>query len=200
MKFNGSFWKNASPIRKHIYFVVFIFLIAVLVTVIGSYIPLSTQDSNALSQQVNATLNEHKATNTLTSYIFLNNFEICLLMFIPVAGAALGLFILFDTGIALGAIATTQGYPVWLGLASLAVTPVFWLEFISYSIAMAESIWLFRRITQLRLRVETGGEVKWGNFALLKNELKWLGIFIATCAGLLAIGAVVEVWLITAFG
>ncbi len=50
-------------------------------------------------------------------------------MFIPVAGAALGMFILFDTGVALGAIAATQGYPVWVGLASLVVTPVFWLEF-----------------------------------------------------------------------
>ena len=121
MKFDLSFWKNASPIRKRIYFIVFIFLIAILVTVIGSYIPLSTQDAATISQQVNATLNEHKASNTLTTYIFLNNFEICLVMFIPVAGAALGLFILFDTGVALGAIATTQGYPVWLGLSLIHI-------------------------------------------------------------------------------
>ena len=93
------------------------------------------------------------------------------------------LFILFDTGVALGAIAATQGYPVWLGLASLVVTPVFWLEFAAYSIAMAESIWLFRRLTQRRWR-----------------ELKWTAIFIGICAGLLAVGAVVEVWLITLAG
>jgi uncharacterized membrane protein SpoIIM required for sporulation len=183
MKFDLSFWKNASPIRKRIYFIVFIFIVAVLVTAIGSYIPLSTQDATTITQQVNATLNEHKASDTLTTYIFLNNFEICLVMFIPVAGAALGLFILFDTGIALGAIATTQGYPIWLGLASLVVTPVFWLEFAAYSIAMAESIWLFRRLTQKRWR-----------------ELKWTGMFIGVCAGLLAVGAVVEVWLITIAG
>jgi len=104
-------------------------------------------------------------------------------MFIPVFGAAFGLFVLFNTGLALGAIATTGGYPVWLGLASLAITPIFWLEFAAYSIAMAESIWLFRRLTQRRWR-----------------ELKWTGIFIGICAALLIIGAVVEVWLITVLG
>jgi uncharacterized membrane protein SpoIIM required for sporulation len=183
MKLDLSFWKNASPRRKRIYSIIIIFIVALIVTIIGSYIPLSSQEAYTLSNQVNETLNQNRASNTLTQYIFLNNFEICLLMFIPVVGAALGLFILFDTGLALGAIAATQGYPVWLGLASLVVTPVFWLEFVAYSIAMAESIWLFRRLTQRRWR-----------------ELKWTGIFVGICAGLLVVGAVVEVWLITILG
>jgi uncharacterized membrane protein SpoIIM required for sporulation len=178
-----SFWTNASPKRKRIYSIAAVFVVAFLVTVIGSYLPLSSSDAQSLSQNLNSTLNQNKANNTLTQYIFLNNFSLCLAMFIPVFGAALGMFILFDTGVALGAIATTQHYPVWLGIASLVVTPVFWLEFASYSIAIAESIWLFRRLTQKR----------W-------YELKWTAIFIGICAGLLAIGALVEVWLITAFG
>ena len=183
MKLDLSFWKNASQRRKRIYSIIAIFVIALIVTIIGSYVPLSAKDALTLSNQVNQTLNENKANNTLTQYIFINNFEICLLMFIPVVGAALGMFILFDTGLALGAIAATQGYPTWLGLASLVVTPVFWLEFAAYSIAMAESIWLFRRLTQKRWR-----------------ELKWTTISIGVCAALLIIGAVVEVWLITVLG
>jgi uncharacterized membrane protein SpoIIM required for sporulation len=183
MKLDLSFWKNASQRRKRIYSIIAIFVIALIITVIGSSVPLSPNDALTLSNQVNQTLNENKANDSLTQYIFLNNFEICLVMFIPVAGAALGMFILFDTGLALGAIAITQGYPVWLGLASLVITPVFWLEFAAYSIAMAESIWLFRRLTQKRWR-----------------ELKWTGIFIGICACLLAIGAVVEAWLITVLG
>jgi hypothetical protein len=178
-----SFWKNASPQRKRIYSIIAIFIIALIVTVIGSFVPLNSQDALTLSNQVNQTLNENRANNTLTQAIFLNNFEICLLMFIPVVGAGLGMFVLFDTGLALGAIASTQGYPVWLGLASLVVTPVFWLEFAAYSIAMAESIWLFRRLTQKR----------W-------SMLKWTGVFIGVCAALLTVGAFVEVWLITVLG
>jgi uncharacterized membrane protein SpoIIM required for sporulation len=180
MKHDLSFWKNASMMRKRIYSIIIIFIIALIVTVIGSFVPLSSQDAYTLSNQVNQTLNENRANNTLTWYIFQNNFIICLVMFIPIVGPILGLLILFSTGLALSAIATTEGYPVYLGLLSLVITPIFWLEFAAYSIAMAESIWLFIRLTQRR----------W-------HELKWTGIFIGICAGLLAVGAVVETWLIT---
>ncbi len=179
MKLNLSFWTEASPKRKRIYSIAAVFIVAFIVTIIGSYIPLSSKEALTLSTQLNETINQNKANNTLTQYIFVNNFSICLLMFIPIVGAALGMFILFDTGVALNAITLTRGYPVWFAIANLMVTPVFWLEFASYSIAMASSIWLFRRLTQHRWR-----------------ELKWTLIFIGSCAGLLAIGAVVEVWLI----
>jgi hypothetical protein len=104
-------------------------------------------------------------------------------MFIPLVGAALGFFILFETGIALGAIALTQGFPTSLALLSLVITPVFWLEFIAYSLAMAESIWLFRRLMQKRWR-----------------ELKWTGLFIGIAAALLIVGAIVEMWIISFAG
>jgi hypothetical protein len=117
-------------------------------------------------------------------------------MFVPIVGAALGLFILFDTGLALGAIASTQGYPVWVGLGSLVLTPVFWLEFAAYSIAMAESVWLFVRLIRLRMKVEPDGATHWTGILSMKRELKWLGISIAACAGLLIVGAIVEVFII----
>ena len=62
--------------------------------------------------KLNSTLNTHKSNGSLTEYIFFNNFEICLLMFVPIIGPILGFAILFNTGIALGAIASVQGYPV----------------------------------------------------------------------------------------
>ena len=183
MKLDFSFWKDASPRRKSIYSIIAIFIIGFIVTVIGSAVPLSHQDAYTISQGLNETLKQNKANNTLTEYIFINNFSICLLMFVPVVGAALGMFILFDTGIAIGAISAIQGYPAYIAIISQLITPVFWLEFAAYSIAMAESIWLFRRLMQRR----------W-------HRLKWTGIFIAICAGLLAVGAVVEVWIITVLG
>jgi hypothetical protein len=104
-------------------------------------------------------------------------------MFIPVAGAVFGFFTLFSTGTAIGAISMIQGFPAILQLLLLMITPIFWLEFVSYSVGMTESIWLFRRLTQRRWR-----------------ELKWTAIAIGITAGLLAIGAVVEAWLIIAAG
>ncbi len=174
-----AFWRNASSKRKRIYLIILVFVIAFVLTVVGSYVPLNHQDAQTISDNLNSTLNAHKANNSLTEYIFLNNFEICLLMFVPIIGAVLGLTILFNTGIALGAIASIQGYPAYIGLLSLVITPVFWLEFTAYSIAIAESIWLTRRLLQRR----------W-------LELKNTAILIGICAAILIVGAIVEVFLI----
>jgi hypothetical protein len=178
-----SFWANASTIRKRIYSIIIIFIIASIITVVGSFIPLNSQDAQSISNSLNETLTTNRANGSLTEYIFLNNFSICLVMFVPIIGPMLGFIILFDTGVALGAIASVQGYPVFIGLLSLVLTPVFWLEFTAYSTAIAASIWLTRRLMQRR----------W-------LELKNTAILIAICAAILIVGAVVEAWLITTFG
>ncbi len=178
-----SFWKNASTRRKRLYLIGALFIVAFIVTVAGSYVPLSAQDASTISKNLNQTVNQNKANNTLPQAIFVNNFQICLLMFIPLVGAFLGMFVLFDTGIALGAIANTQHYPVWFGLLNLVVTPVFWLEFAVYSIAMVESIWLFRRLLQ-------------GRWRQINETLMYIGI----SALILLTSAYVEAWLITALG
>ena len=69
-----SFWTNASPRRKRIYSIISIFIVAFIVTVIGSFVPLSPRCAT-ISQNLNTTLNQNKANNTLTQYIFLNNFS-----------------------------------------------------------------------------------------------------------------------------
>jgi hypothetical protein len=159
------------------------FIIAAIVTVIGSFIPLNSQDASSIANDLNQTLNTHKSNGSLTEYIFSNNFLICLLMFVPLIGPIIGFIILGNTGIALGAISSVQGYPVWIGLLSLVLTPVFWLEFTAYSTAMAEGIWLTHRLMKRR----------W-------FTLKSTAILIGICAAILIVGAIVEVWMITTFG
>jgi hypothetical protein len=146
-------------------------------------VPLSAEEANTIYGQVNQTLSENRDMASLTGAIFVNNFTLCLIMFIPVAGAVFGFFVLFSTGTAIGAISMIQGMPAGITLVLLMITPIFWIEFTSYSLGMTESIWLFRRLTQRRWR-----------------ELKWTAIAIGAVAGLLAIGAVVEAWLILAAG
>jgi len=183
MKLDLTFWKNASSKRRRIYLTLIVFVIALVITVIGSFMPMSSQEASSIYNGLNQTINTHKVNGGLTEYIFLNNLTICLAMFVPIIGPIIGFTVLFDTGVALGAIASQQGYPAALGLIILAITPVFWLEFASYSTAMAASIWLSRRLIQGR----------W-------HELKNTAILIAICAALLIVGAVIEVWLITVFG
>jgi len=158
-------------------------VLSIVVTIAGTFVTLSAEEAEMIYSQVNSTILENRDIASLTGAIFVNNFSISLLMFIPIVGPLLGFSILFTTGTALGAISMVQGYPIWISLLALMITPIFWLEFVAYSLGMAESIWLFRRLTQRR----------W-------HELKWTAISIGIVAAMLAIGAVVEAWLIIASG
>jgi hypothetical protein len=178
-----SWWRTASAKRKRIYTVIFFLILAILVTVAGTFVPLGTEEAELIASQVNSTITENRDIASLTGVIFVNNFSISLLMFIPIVGPILGFAILFVTGTALSAISLVQGFPIWLSFLALVITPIFWLEFIAYSFGMAQSTWLFRRLMQRRWR-----------------ELKWTAISIGIVAAMLAIGAVVEAWLIIAAG
>jgi len=189
-----SFWKSASMRRKRIYSIIFMFVIAVSLTLFGSLVPLSPQFAKEINDSINQTRTQGLENGTLIPSIILNNFGLCLAMFIPLAGAVLGLFIMFNTGLAFSAAFQVQSTTV-ASTPPLDITPttavialsvfglVFLLEYVSYSIGMAESIWLFRRLRQR----------KWG-------ELKNTAILIGIVAVLLIVGAVVETWLISTIG
>jgi hypothetical protein len=157
-----------------------VLLVAIIALLIGGSVNLSYGSAVSQSNSINQTLNQAIASNTLPQQIFFNNFKICLLMFLPLVGAGFGLFTMYSTGVGLKAITTVQGYSVYTGIVNLMMNPIFWLEFAAYSIAMAESIWILRRLIQGR----TG-------------EVKWLIISIGICALLLTAGAFIEAWDIT---
>jgi len=96
-------------------------------------------------------------------------------MFIPIVGPAFGVISFVSTGYDLGGISRALGIspPVYMFFEFF--NPIFWIEFTAYSIAVAESIWLYRRLTQKRY-----------------GELKNAVILIGVCAVLLAVGAIVE--------
>jgi hypothetical protein len=187
-----QFWLTASPRRKRIYSVVFILFLSILATVAGTLVPISQQDAQVISDQLNQTVTQGTSGGTLIPDIFVNNFSLCLLMFIPLAGLGIGLFILFSTGMAFRAVfeiqaanglssATTSNIdPTTAFLALVMIGAVFLLEYVSYTIAMTESVWLFRRIMQKR----------W-------SELKITAAVIGVVALLLIIGAVVETYAIS---
>ena len=183
-----QFWLNASPKRKRIYSTVFILFIALLATVAGMFVQLPPEEAQAIYTQLNQTqFSPHLAPD-----IFVNNFSLCLLMFIPLAGLGIGLFILFSTGMAFRAVFDYQAANNITSTATsanltastaigllLLIGAVFVLEYVSYTVAMTESVWLFRRIWQKR----------W-------SEVKITLALIGLVALLLAIGAIVETFAI----
>jgi hypothetical protein len=72
-------------------------------------------------------------------FIFGNNFFHSLVMFAPFVGPGWGCFVLFNTGTIIAVFGVAQGLPPVLLLVLLMFTPVFWLEYGVYSVAMAQS-------------------------------------------------------------
>lgn len=186
-----SFWKTASPKRKRIYSAIFMLVLIIATTLLGTLVQLSAQDAKQLTDDLNKIGTDNPTYASRVVAIFLHNFSLTLLMFIPLVGAAIGLFIMFSSGIALRAIFDIQSASAASAqLTNLSTTTIvialvfavltFVLEYVSYIFAMTESVWLFRRLTQRR----------WG-------ELKTAGILIGITALMLILAAIVETWVIS---
>jgi len=183
-----EFWKNASPRGRRIIIIVAFFIFAIIVTVVGILVPMSPQQIADENNDLNKTQQQIQAMDLLhrTAAIFVNNFEICLLMFVPFVGIVIGTIILFNTGSVLAAEAITlnagkaTGIPPVLVFALLFFFPFTWLEFISCSTALSEGFWFIRRGLQ--------GESK--------REIKNLAKLVLITAALLAAGALIEAALI----
>lgn len=173
-------WRKASLKRKRIYSIIAVFILSVIITLVGSFMPVDAEQARQINDELNKTVTTATESGMLMQYILGNNFFICLIMFIPILGPIFGVYVLFSTGVAVSAVATAQGFPPIIAFIALVITPVFWLEFVAYSIAMAMSVWLFRRILQ----------------GLGWHELRNTSIFISICALLLVAGAAVEAVLI----
>lgn len=182
-----QFWIEALPRRKRIYSAIFVFVLTLVAMAAGFAVPVSPEFAQEIYNQLNQTVTEGNATGTLAPTIFLNNFLLCLAMFIPLAGIGIGLFIMFSTGLAFRAVLEVQlamgvsttppvSFDFSTAILALALVGItFVAEFVSYTIGMTESVWLFRRLTQRRWR-----------------ELKITAILIGVVALLLTLGAIVE--------
>jgi hypothetical protein len=144
---------------------------------IGTLTPLSLEEAKALEQDL-----EQLRQNVNVQYVFGNNLMICLLMFIPIIGPLFGFWVSYNTGVVIAAESTTLGMSPILILLSLLIFPFAWLEFLSYSVALAESVWIIRRAVQGRGR----------------REIKNAAILISICAVMLLAAAIIEMAIIQA--
>jgi uncharacterized membrane protein SpoIIM required for sporulation len=159
-----------------------VFLYSIAITVAGALTPLNAKDSqdydNLLEQEAQSLKSMTLWQSALS--IFENNFLICLIMFIPVAGQIFGSITLYNTGLAGQGFANVHHVSSVLAFFLAFISPSTWLEFIAYSTAMASSLWLVWRTIR--------GEGK--------RELKKTGMFIIICGALLLLAAIIEASLV----
>ena len=138
-----SFWKTFSPKLKRILLIIFFFFLSLIVTIAGVLTPLSHDEAISINQEF-----EQALPDITLQYIFGNNFMICLIMFVPFAGPVFGFYALYNTGVIIAASSIAQYQSPIINFLFLVILPVFWLEFLAYSTAMSESVWLIWRAIQ----------------------------------------------------
>jgi hypothetical protein len=153
-----AFWKASSSRRKRFLVVGVSFLLLLVVAAAGALTPMSQQqaeeENNSLNETRRQVLNTTLVSGTL--YIFRNNFMISLITFIPFVGPFFGAIVMYNTGLAIGAetyAASLNASPA-LVLLYLFLYPFTWMEFLAYSIALSESIWLAWSIIRRRAKSE----------------------------------------------
>ena len=180
-----SLWRNSSSRFKRFLTILAFFALSIIITIAGVLTPLSLQESNDLSKELDQTQQEVENMDILhgTFYFFSHNFLICLVLFVPGLGPLFGAYVFYNTGVVLTAetntIAAKNGtqVPPLLLFFMLFLFPHTWLEFIAYSTALAANVWLTWRIIQRK--------------AL--RELSRTGMFIAICALLLLAAGFFEI-------
>jgi hypothetical protein len=162
--------------RTRIVITVVFFVVALIATMVGAIVlTIDMSDAQKLKGQIEE---EFSLFNDPRS-IFGNNFAYTLVMFIPIVGPIWGNFVLFNTGAVVAIFGVAEGIPPILLLLFLLFTPVFWLEFGVYSVAMAQSVVLFIQMLRHRGR----------------EEAMRTCVVIAVCAVVLLLSAVIE-WLL----
>jgi hypothetical protein len=138
--------------RAIIFIIVFITLSSILAY--SSSLELSQSEAQFLTQEV-------AGINSTVLGIFENNVQIALLEFVPGFGPAYGAYSIYDTGLAFAAIAqynSTVGISGFELFLVLLLTPIFWIEFACYSLAVEES---FAIVISFKNRDFRSSEWKW---------------------------------------
>jgi uncharacterized membrane protein SpoIIM required for sporulation len=167
---NNNYYFSKNFIRSLIISTIIILSTFLLSSFVGFNAP--PEDAQQLASEI-----ENLAATTTWTDIFLNNFLLTLVTFIPAFGIFFAVFVQFGTGYGFGALA--QAYHVnnlQITLLTL-LTPVGILEYSAYILALAESITLAYSIYKKELKKR-----------LITHTWKTL----TTVALLLLIGAVVE--------
>jgi len=158
-------------------FTILVTIILFIILGIGSAMPLSGEEAEQLMKEFEDLMKD------LTAFrIFMHNFMVALLSFIPFIGAGIMGFVIFQTGKFLGYISAQSGIHPALLISFSIITVYGLIEFLGYGVAVSEGIILSYSLIKRRFR----------------SEVKWLLISVGVSAILLLAAAVLESLLVGA--
>ncbi|MFP3220349.1 MAG: hypothetical protein RXR41_04320 [Candidatus Marsarchaeota archaeon] len=133
--------------RDRILLFIAVFEFLFIITLFGAGQPMSGEQAQAMASSVGSGLPYSRGPEAVALSIFGNNYYLALLMDIPIAGPVLAAYIAFNSGVYVSAQAiagSLAGAPA-SGVQMLEMylsLPTFWLEFMAYSLATLESLYL----------------------------------------------------------
>ncbi|MEM0216644.1 MAG: stage II sporulation protein M [Candidatus Bathyarchaeia archaeon] len=139
---------------RRTYIIIVFFILSIVITIFGALTPLSTDQAQQINQEMENLINILSDVGVLskTTYIFGNNFMLCLSFFTPFVGPLIGVFVLYNTGVVIAAQSMSLGVSPTLTFMLLLIFPFAWMEFMAYSVAMTQSLWLTMWILKRQLR------------------------------------------------
>jgi len=173
---------RTAALRSRLIVTLIVFALCVGVTSAGTLAKVESSEAQGIVQEWEKV--EEALETAGVQIIFGNNLMYCLVMFIPVLGPLNGFYVLYSTGKVLAAFGSTAGADPLLLFLSLFIYPHTWLEYVSYSLAISESLWLLFLTLKHRLRG-------------FRGELSNASRAIAICTVLLLLGAFAEIALIS---
>ncbi|MDG6927781.1 MAG: hypothetical protein JRN26_03140 [Nitrososphaerota archaeon] len=138
--------------KERLLWFLIIFEFLVIITMIGAGQPVPASSASTLVNGVTASIPYSSGTEAIALSIFKNNYTLALFMAIPLAGPFLSAYTSFNTGYIMSAQASVYSQQLQIAYTGIdrflgiMVTPVFWLEFVCYSAAVLESIYLTKSL------------------------------------------------------
>ena len=176
-----------EELRSRLLALVFCFIVLVACFAVGSFTPAPEGYVDQL-RNMRRWLGKEREEGvwTLTKSIFLNNVLVSAVGFVPIFGLFWLLFIHYNTGLWLSALASDANNGgdfvltrIYL-LVFLFIHPHTWLEFLAYSIAFTQNAYLSYALLFKR------------KISAVKKELKYSVLSALAYASLLFVGAFVE--------
>ena len=131
--------------EEHYFSKLFIFCILLSMSVILIGLTLGVQNGyNCSVEEANETLNQinQERQNITVTSIFLNNYLLTLIVFVPFIGIFWEFLLQFNTGYVLGNVAKAYNLNQFIFLSEVLSSPVGLIEYASYFLVLAESLCL----------------------------------------------------------
>jgi hypothetical protein len=156
--------------KRRILYLLIGILVFIIFFTLGTFVNFDESTSQLLKEQF-----QNKIKNIVSMGIFLNNFLISILMFVPGIGIAFGLFSGFSTGNIF--VIITRDLPIQIPPLLVFLTIFGIMELVSYGIAISRSYLL---LTSILKRTN------------IRENLIYTGIEIGIVAIILFFGAIIE--------